>query len=347
PNGYWAYLDLNSRLRYAGLSAIYTGLKNHKISAGYTLKYEDVINLSSKTTERVNNGTQIIDYSTTAPFLDAGAACRHSYEMYINDTIDISDELALSLNAGETKASNMDVEPYARAALVYQPYRQHIFKFMLGNSYRLPSFQEMYTENNPARIGNPDLEPEHVISYEAQYLYKPSLDATLGVNLFYLHNTDQITANTVDKTYQNIAERNIKGFESEFRGTPTDDTLAFLSYSYIQGETTTTNYLPYASSHLIKGGISYSLMPQFNAAVIGRYISEKERSPDDTRKNAMDSFASYDLILGWEGLSGFYLQGALKNVNNAIYRYASPPSTYADDYPVEGRNFWIRAGWKF
>lgn len=52
-------------------------------------------------------------------------------------------------------------------------------------------------------------------------------------------------------------------------------------------------------------------------------------------------------FLGWEDHSGFYIQGALKNVNNAIYRYISPPSTYADDYPIEGRTFWIRAGWKF
>lgn len=351
PAGYWAYLDFNTRLRYAGISAVYTAIKNHKITTGYTQKYEDVINMSSITTNRTTGGPDLVDYTDSKPFIDAGASCRHSYEVYINDTIDISDEIALSINMGGTKASNLDMEPYARAALVYQPYRQHIFKFMIGNSYRLPSFQEMYTKNNPARIGNPNLDPEHVLSYETQYLYKPSLDTTLGVNLFYLRNTDQITANTTDKTYQNIGQRNIKGFESEFRGSLTDDALAFLSYSYIKGETikgaVTTDYLPYASSHLIKGGISYFLMPQLSAAVVGRYISEKERRPDDTRKDAMNSFASYDLVLGWENPSGFYLQGALKNVNNAVYRYISPPSTYTDDYPVEGRIFWVRAGWKF
>lgn len=48
-----------------------------------------------------------------------------------------------------------------------------------------------------------------------------------------------------------------------------------------------------------------------------------------------------------EGIERCVQQGALKNVNNAIYRYISPPSTYADDYPIEGRTFWIRAGWKF
>ena len=265
--------------------------------------------------------------------------------------MDINDQLALSLNLGGTKASNISFEPYARAALVYQPYREHIFKFMVGNSYRLPSFQELYTLNNPARIGNPALDPEHVVSYETQYLYKPSLSATFGINLFYLTNTDQITPNTVDKVYQNIGQRNIQGLESEFRGNINDDAIAFLSYSYIQGETikgsAKTDFLPYASTHLIKGGISYALTAELNAAIIGRYNSEKDRRPEDSRKNSMESFASYDLILGWEGNSGFYIQGSLKNVNNAIYRYIAPPSTYADDYPIDGRTFWIRAGWKF
>lgn len=351
PNGYWAYLDLVTQLRYAGVSASFTGLKNHKITAGYTQKYEDVISLSSITTNRTTGGPDLVNYTLTEPFLDAGAACRHTYEVYLNDTIDINDELALSLNLGGIKASNISFEPYARAALVYQPYREHIFKFMVGNSYRLPSFQELYTLNNPARIGNPALDPEHVVSYETQYLYKPSLSTTFGLNLFYLTNTDQITPNTVDKVYQNIGQRNIQGFESEFRGNINDDAIAFLSYSYIQGETikgsAKTDFLPYASTHLIKGGISYALTAELNAAITGRYNSEKERRPEDSRKSSMESFASYDLILGWEGHSGFYIQGSLKNINNAVYRYISPPSTYVDDYPIEGRTFWIRAGWKF
>ncbi|MBV5320400.1 MAG: TonB-dependent receptor [Sulfuricurvum sp.] len=351
PNGYWATLDFNTRLLYGTISTTYTGIKNHTIVAGISQKYEDVINISSKTTERVNGGTQIIDYTTTAPFIDAGASCRHTNEIYINDTMDINDKLAFSLNLGGTKASDVGFSPYMRGSLIYQPYRQHILKLMVGNSYRLPSFQEMHTINNPARIGNPDLTPEKVTSYETQYLYKPTVDTTLGINLFYLQNEDQITPNTTSKIYQNIGERTIRGLESEFRGSLTDNDIIFLSYSYIRGKTVKgteqTDYLPYASSHLLKVGVSYALSPQINGAIVGRYNSEKERRPNDVRKNSMDSFASYDLILGWEDINGFYVQGALKNANNAIYRYISPPATYADDYPVEGRTFWIRTGWKF
>lgn len=350
PEGFWAHTDFNTRMLYANISTTYTGIKNQKITLGYGQKYEDIIDMYTVTTNKTG-GTALVDYTDTAPFIDMGSACRHTDEFYLSDTIDISEVLALSLNVGGTKASNLDFEPYARAALVFQPYRQHILKFMVGNSFRLPSFRELYTQNHPTQVGNPDLESEHVVSYETQYLYKPSVDTTLGLNLFYLKNKDQITPNTTDKMYQNIGQRNIKGFESEFRGSIGDYDTTFLSYSYIRGETfkgsETTDYLPYASTHLLKGGLSYAFTPQVNGGIVGRYSSAKERRPNDVRKNAMESFASYDLILGWEDINGFYLQGALKNANNAIYRYISPPGTYPDDYPIEGRTFWIRTGWKF
>ncbi len=351
PNGYWAHLNFSTRLMYATISTTYTGIKNHTIIAGISQKYEDVIDMSSITTNRTTGGPVLVDYTASAPFIDAGSTCRHTNEIYINDTMNINEQLAFSLNLGGTKTSDIGFSPYMRGSLVYQPYRQHILKLMVGNSYRLPSFQEMYTINNPARIGNPDLTPEKVTSYETQYLYKPTVDTTIGVNLFYLQNKDQITPNTTSKVYQNIGNRNIKGFETEFRGSIGENDLAFLSYSYIRGETIKgneiTDYLPYASTHLLKGGLSYALTPNINAGVVGRYSSEKERRPNDVRKNAMEAFASYDLILGWEGFNGFYLQGALKNANNAIYRYISPPATYPDDYPIEGRTFWISTGWKF
>lgn len=349
PTGYWAYLDFSTRLLYATLSATYTGIKNHKIIAGYTQKYEDMIDMSTITTNKTG-GSALVDYTLIAPFINVGAACRHTDDFYLSDTIDLDDQLALSLYLGGTKASHIDFQHYTRGALVYQPHRQHIVKFMVGNNYRLPSFREMYTQNHPLRTGNPNLEPEHVLSYEAQYLYKPTMSTTLGINLFYLQNSDQITSNTPNKMYQNIGERTIQGFETEFRGSIGENDLIALSYSYISGETVKeneyTDYLPYASSHMIKWAFSYALTPQINAGIIGRYTSEKDRRPNDTR-NSMDSFTTLDLILGWADKKGFYLQGAVKNIADVIYRYPSTPSTYPDDYPIEGRTFWIRSGLKF
>lgn len=350
PNGYWADLKLKNQQYYANASITYTGLRNHSLLFGYTFKHEKVTDIQSITTERIDGGTVLTDYSDTAPFLDADAAHRLTHEYYIGDTIEINDQLALVLNAGGTKATNIPFHQYKRAALIYQPYRQHILKCMVGTSYRLPSWQELYTINNPARIGNPNLDPEHVTSYELQYIYKPSISTFLSFNAFYLQNKSQITANTLDNTFQNIGRRNIKGIETEFRGSISENDLFAFSYSYINGNTyknnEVTDYLPYASSHLLKGAFSYTLTPEVKAGIVSRYSSEKARRPNDPR-TPMKSFTSLDLILGWENLQGFYLQGAVKNLGNAIYRYPSTPSTYPDDYPVEDRTFWLRTGWKF
>lgn len=350
PNGYWANLKLKNQQLYGNTSITYTGLRNHSLLFGYTFKHEKVTDIQSITTERTNGGITLVDYSNSAPFLDADAAHRHTHEFYVSDEIEINDQLALALNAGGTKASGISFHQYKRAALVYQPHRQHILKMMIGNSYRLPSWQELYTINNPARKGNPNLEPEHVTSYEFQYIYKPSLSTFLSLNAFYLQNKDQITTNTSNSAFQNIGRRNIKGIETEFRGNITENDLFAFSYSYINGSTyknnEVTDFLPYASSHLLKGAFSYTLTPEIKAGVVSRYSSEKGRRPNDLR-NPMKSFSSVDLILGWENPEGFYLQGAVKNLGNAVYRYPSTPLTYPDDYPVEDRTFWLRTGWKF
>lgn len=350
PNGYWGDLKLDNREMYGNLSLTYTGLSNHAIVAGYAFKHQEVTDIQSITTERVNGGVTMVDYSQSAPFLDADAAHRQIHEFYIEDTINLNDELALALNIGGTKASSMSCHPYKRAALVYQPHHNHIFKTMVGNSYRLPSWQELYTQNNPDRIGNPDLEPEHVTSYEGQYIFKPSSSVFLGLNAFYLENEEQITANTTSKEYENISNRTIKGVEAEFRGNYREDDSFAFSYSYISGEAIKRNqqidYLPFASTHLIKGALSYSLTPEIKAALTGRYASEKKRRPYDGRPS-MESFSTIDVTLGWEGEHGIYVQGSIKNIFNSIYRYPSTANTYPDDYPVEGRVLWIRSGWKF
>jgi len=256
-NGYWGKLELKNRLVEGDITAEYKGLKNHLVRGGYSLKYESAIDMSSVTTVKTG-GIALIDYTHTLPFFNADDAKRHIQEIYLSDTININDELALALMGGGIQTDRIDTHWYGRAALVYQPFYNHIFKTIVGNSYRLPSWQEMYVANNPVRIGNPDLQPENVTSYEAQYLYKPYSQLTMGINLFYLTNSDQIARDNTNK-FQNIGKNNIIGGESELRAKLTANDTLSLSYSYIHG-VVTNKYnddfpLPYAASHLIKCGL--------------------------------------------------------------------------------------------
>lgn len=350
PQGLWDIMGSENRLAYTALSSVYTGVKNHRISAGYKFEYSHLSDVTTTMTEQIDGGTQIVDYSNVYPVLNAGSAKRHLNELYLSDTIDINDNLALALNIGSIQASHLSTNLYKRAALVYQPSHKHVFKVMAGDSYRLPSWQEMYSQNNPMRIGNPALLPEYVVSYEAQYLYKPKPATSLGINIFYLENKDQIAIAGNKPVFDNLGQRNVTGFETEFRGSIGDNDLIALSYSRIKGESISyqhLGYLPLTSSHLLKGAFSYALSPQVKASITGRHTSEKRRRANDPRTNLLDSFTQVDAAIGWENKTGLYLQGGVKNIGNSIYRHPSLPSTYPDDYPVSGRSLYLRAGWKF
>lgn len=350
PQGYWAYLQLKNRRLYGGISALYTGIEGHTLKAGYTYKKEWAYDLCSITTERINGGTTLIDYTDTAPFLNADSAKRLSHEYYLSDTIDLNPSTALALSVGGVNTSDIGSTQYARGALVYQPNRSHIFKLMVGNSYRLPSWQELYTANNPSRIGNSGLAPEKVLSYETQYLYKPSVDMTASVNLFHLRNRDQIAIDSAF-TFQNLGKRNITGLETEIRGNYNDAMLYAFSYSYLEGETlkgnNTIDYLTHASTQIAKGSVAFPLTSQLRAGVTGRYENAKKRSPDDPRGGSIDPYSSIDLNLLWDNGQGVYIQGIVKNIGDHIYRYPSVARTYSEDLPVEGRTFYVRAGWMF
>lgn len=357
--GYWGILELKNRLLEGGITTEYSGIENHLIKGGYTLKYESAIDISSVTTIKTG-GTSLVDYTNTLPFFNAKDAKRHIQEFYLSDNISVNNELALALMGGGIKSDHMNTNWYGRAALVYQPFYNHIFKTMVGNSYRLPSWQEMYVANNPARIGNPDLNPEHVISYEGQYLYKIHSQLTMGINLFHLTNSDQIVRDSNNK-FQNSGKNHIVGGEAELRGKLTPNDNGLLSYSYINGKVSDKSggehTLPYAASHLVKAAYSYDFMDSWTIGTVWNYIGCKERYTTDNR-DALQSYNTLDIVLGWnmDTKNGWYLQGSVKNIGNEIVRYPAPMTvdgsnnpitSYADDYPVAARSFLIRSGWRF
>jgi iron complex outermembrane receptor protein len=354
PNGYWGKLKLNNRLYEGEASTEYSGVENHLIKVGYNIKFENAIDMSSITTKKAaeGGGTDFIDYTQSKPFFNANDAKRHTNELFISDNININDQWALAIAGGSIQYNQTDSNLYGRVAIVYQSSYQNLFKLMAGNSFRLPSWQEMYVANNPSRIGNPDLIPEQVKSIEAQYIHKFNSNLSLSTNVFHLLNSNQITRDSSNK-FQNIGSNTIDGLETELRGKiTTDDTLS-LSYSFIHGVVTDQNTgvksdLPYTASHLIKAAYYYDLSDDWTIGSVWNYVGSKKRYTNDTRSD-LSSYNTLDLALGWQMnvSKGWYAQAIIKNIGDTIVRYPSPASTYSDDYPISDRSFWIRAGWKF
>ncbi|MGD9971359.1 MAG: TonB-dependent receptor plug domain-containing protein [Sulfuricurvum sp.] len=352
PNGYWGFLSLKNRTIKTEGMVQYTGLNGHTLKLGTSVSWEKSYDMSSLTTNKTG-GTSTVDYTNTLPFFNADDARRRTNEFYLSDSIDINPQWAVVLTAGGIQTDTIALHSYARGAVVYQPWYNHIFKVMVGSGIRLPSWQEMYVANNPARIGNPSLDPEHVNSYEVQYIYKPTEFLTAAVNAFYLSNTDQIVRDS-SNTYQNIGKNTIRGVEAELRGNLSDNDYLLFSYSYMDGEATVPSLAstdePYAASHLLKGAYSHDFDNAWSIGCAGYYVGEKLRDTlhGDLRPPLEDRLTA-DVSLNWNlnTKRGFYAQGVIKNIGDVIVYYPSVPNTYANDYPVSERSFWLRGGWRF
>ncbi|MFA8341991.1 MAG: TonB-dependent receptor plug domain-containing protein [Rhodothermaceae bacterium] len=58
-----------------------------------------------------------------------------------------------------------------RFSAIYETKFNSVFKVMYGEAFRAPNYIELYNKNVPTRIGNPDLDPEKIRTYEFSYTY--------------------------------------------------------------------------------------------------------------------------------------------------------------------------------
>ncbi len=338
-DGYWADLALKNRIAYGGVSVRYEGFDDHSIKIGTYQSFEKNILVRSVTTNRLT-GSGWVDYSDTAPFFDGDAARRKTTKIYMSDSWDISDKWALSFELGSDEGSDFERQNDYRVAAVWQASESDIFKFMTSTAYRAPAWQELYGMNNPARVGNRALKPERVRAYEAQYIKKLDHDDSIGLNIFYLQNANQINKINAQNQYRNADDSTIYGSELEYKKRFNTASL-YLGYSYINGKTSDENSLPAAAMHLAKSAASIELGGGFLLGGTLLYVGEKKRVANDSRGDT-NAHISGDATLSYEAKGGWGAQVGVQNIANTAISYPSEQNTYAGDYPTNKRFFFIK-----
>src|SRR5690606_246078 len=103
-----------------------------------------------------------------------------------------------------------------RVALTLYPAQEHSIKLLYGRAFDAPVAAELYTINNTILLGNPNLGPETVDTWEAIWLYQGP-QTTLSAGYFYNRFHDLINQSVVDgvRTYDNSEHETSDGVELE------------------------------------------------------------------------------------------------------------------------------------
>lgn len=338
PNGIYGKHEAKQRSLYHGVDLYHNGIEHHQITAGYYLSKIDTTKVISKITNR-DTGIGLVDYTDTLPFFDKDAS-RKTYLFTLADKYDYSDSLQLLSSISYENNSHIDAQINPKLSLVYHTKEDNIFKMLYATSHRTPSWQELYTLNNRARVGNKDLKAEHIHTFEGAYIKHFSHDSFVQTTLFYLINQKQIHNITKNNQYINSDKDNrLYGLEVEYKGKLTPSDSIYLNLSYVNGENSYDQSLSQVSHLLLKGYYIYNLQENLSLSTVLKYAAHKDRVSYDNRADVSGSTVIDSTLSFYNYVKNYRVSLGVKNIFDKDLSYMSKPYTYEDDYPIVGRSF--------
>lgn len=229
-----------------------------------------------------------------------------------------------------------------RAALVWETRYDLTSKFMYGRAFRAPSFNELYVQNNPANLGNANLDPETIDTYELAFDYQPSTRLRTCLNLFYYETQgliNQVTQGTIVQS-QNAYDTKGYGFEMEADWQITDDLRLNGNLARQRSkDKDSKNLIADAPGWQFSANAHWSFLD--NWSLDGQYfwIADRHRAEGDTR-DGIDDYGLVNLTLRRQQISQHWdVALAVRNLFDEDAREPAP-QTITNDYPLESRVIW-------
>ena len=278
-------------------------------------------------------------------------ATRRILSLYLQDTWDITDTVNLTLGVRHDGYSDFGNAISPRTGLTWTFMKDASVKFLYGEAFRPPSFVEMYTTNQPAILGNPDLDPETIKTYEIGLHYRFNKHVTSSVNYFYNDVTDlivlrEVPGSTGTSLFQNYGDAHIQGVEMETKIDICKNNYVFMNYSFQNPEDNHGNDLPFVTQHKGNFGVNAHYWKYINTNLSTFVSGTRSREVGDSRDD-LPAYALINLsIIGKEFFNTLEIQGTVFNLFDKDYSDPAPISI-PGDFPRPERTFWVGLRYQF
>ena len=290
-------------------SGFYHGLLNHRIRLGAGISFSEV----DRTRETknfvidddlfpspINASTTVIDVSDNPDLVFHLPGSRTNHHLFIQDEWNFNPDWSLTTGVRWDRYNDIGSTINPRIALVWHPEYDITTKLLYGRAFRAPSFAELRNLNNPVGLGNPDLEPETIDTFELATTYDPSDHITTNINIFYYQWRDIIRfapSGTGITLAQNIGEQTGFGLELESQWQIHSRLNILMNYAYTKATNEETNSdaanSPQQQFYFRSSWIfaeNWWLTTQLN------WVADRKRERDDPR-DEIDDFLWLDLGL--------------------------------------------------
>jgi len=276
---------------------------------------------------------------------------RTNIAAYLQDEWMIKDNLSLTLGLRYDHYDDVGDSTNPRIGLVWEMIEYVDLKLLYGQAFRIPTFDELYSINNPASVGNPKLEPEEMTTYEVSLVYSPDNKPLITATGFYNQFTDKIdlvpTGIPGMLEFRNTNDATIYGVELDARYR-FQDIEVYGNYFWNQPENDETGEpLPDVPEYRLNLGFNFWVAEWGKGNLHILHVGDTPRTVGDIRDNH-DAYtvvnANFILMNFFQSLE---LRASLYNLFDEEYSYPAPPFTLADDYPAPGRSVFIELRYTF
>ncbi|MEA2027435.1 MAG: TonB-dependent receptor [Campylobacterota bacterium] len=272
------------------------------------------------------------------------AVDRDVYAFYGELMYELSDTLKVSLGGRYDHFSEFGGTINPRMGIVWEANANNIFKAMYGEAFRAPTFAELYNQNNPSLIGNPELDPEKIKTLELGW-QNSSLDrAEFKITLFHNEITDIISLGS-ENMYANEGSLEVAGVEAEVKYNLGKGSYILANYTYQEPQNDYDKTLGSGiSKHKAYLGLNYRFNENYNLFVDANYRSEQIRVSSDTKEPIESSIIANATLLVKDLIDDDLTMKF--SINNLFDEKAYHTSTVAD-YPLPERSFLVELKYKF
>ncbi|MGB0204041.1 MAG: TonB-dependent receptor plug domain-containing protein [Neptuniibacter sp.] len=339
------------------LVATHSGIKDHLFRLAGGIRHQSLNTKESKNFgPGVIDGTQpVVDGTLTSvagtEFVFTPDSSRTIHYLSIQDEWQFAPDWELTAGVRYDHYSDFGNTVNPRIALVWATSYNLTTKLLYGSAFRAPSFLEQFFINNPISLGNPDLEPETIDTWELAFNYHPSPDIVSTLSLFNYKAKDLIEyvpdtgATTI--TAQNARDQEGYGFEWEADWKASRDLRIKANYAWQKSEDSNTGQDIHdapGQQFYITANWKFSSQWALNSQL--NWVGDRKRAAGDTRPE-IDDYTLVNLSLRRENITP-NLDMTLSALN-LFDEDAYEPSNgvIPDDYPMEGRSVWLQLSYRF
>jgi outer membrane receptor protein involved in Fe transport len=348
PNGVIAEPDVYERHNRLDLSAFYTGINDHDIRLGAGFHHQDQYKIEEKKnfiTALTPFGAvlvplgSVVDVTNTTPFNQEET--RKIYYAFVQDAWDFAPDWTLTAGLRYDDYSDFGSTVNPRLAMVWQTSFRLTSKLLYGRSFRAPSFAEQFNINNPVAVGNPDLDPEIIDTYEIAFDYAASEDLKIGFNAFYYEMKDIIRFNPT--TANNTGEQTGHGIELEVKWKAAKHLSINGNYAYQSSEDEATNSdAADAPQQQLYVRANYALTPTWSVNSQLNHVMDRQRAAGDLRSD-VDDYSIVDITLRAREIAPNveFAVSARNLLDEDAFEPSLAPGLIPNDLPLAGRGFFV------